>query len=97
MKNHKRIILKRNGVEESYNSKKIDESIWFAAQTVGGKDKKLATKLSGEVVTLLNKKYPNGEKINSSEIGELIEKTLIERGHAKTSKTYILFRENKNT
>jgi len=95
MRNHRRIIIKRSGVEEKYDPKKISESIWSAAQTVGGKNKTLAIKLSKEVIGLLNKKYPNGEKIKSLEIGGLVEKTLIENGHAKTSKTYILFRENK--
>jgi len=90
-----RRVLKLDGSIEEFNPKKISESIWKAALKVGGKDKKLARQLGKEVLDVLLHKYPNGNKIKTFIIGETVEKVLIERGHAKTAKEFILYRENK--
>lgn len=88
-------VVKLSGQEEEFNPQKISESIWKAAQKVGGKDKNLAYSLGLEVGGILEERYPNGEAIYTSEIGELVEKVLIEKGHAKTAKEFIRHRENK--
>ena len=88
-------VIKASGVFEEFNSEKIYRSIWLAAQKVGGKDENIAVSLKKEVLTKLSEKYPNGETIKTSEIGELVEKVLIERGHAKTAKEFIRYRENR--
>jgi len=86
-------VVKNNGVKEDFDKEKIVESIWKSALEVGGKDRSLAKKLAEEVVRLLV--IPAKAGIQTSTIGELVEKVLIERGHAKTAKAYILYRENK--
>jgi len=88
-------VIKLRGHVEEFNHLKISESIWMAAQKVGGKDRKLSQILGQEVRSILEEKYPNGEKIRTTEIGELVEKILIEHGHAKTAKEFIRYRENK--
>jgi ribonucleotide reductase alpha subunit len=88
-------VIKENGSRQDYDRQKIFTSIWNVASSVGGKDKTLARSLSSEVEEMLEDRYPNGELIKSQVIGELVEKVLIEHGHAKTAKAYILFRENK--
>jgi ribonucleoside-diphosphate reductase alpha chain len=88
-------VVKANGEKVSFDPQKIAVGIWKAAQEVGGKDKNLANALGEEVIVFLRKKYPNGESIPTSYIGELVEKVLIEKGHAKTAKAFILHRENK--
>lgn len=88
-------VLKADGRTEDFHPQKITNSIWLAAKKVGGKDRKLPKILGVEVTEVLSKKYPNGETIVTSEIGEVVEKVLIERGHAKTAKEFIRFRENK--
>jgi len=88
-------VIKADGREENFTSEKIIQSIWFAASKVGGKDKNLSMTLGQEVMGILGKRYPNGEKIQTTEIGELVEKVLIEKGHAKTAKEFIRYRENK--
>src|SRR3989344_3220463 len=88
-------VLKLSGNTEDFSSIKISESIWKAAQKVGGKDKDLSFQLGAEVRTFLEEKYPNGEVIKTTEIGEIVEKVLIEKGHAKTAKEFIRHRENK--
>jgi len=88
-------VIKSNGEVENFDEAKIINSIFFAAQNVGGKDKKTARVLGLEVSEKILKRYPNGVKITTSEIGELVEKILVERGKAKTAKAYILYRDNK--
>ncbi len=88
-------VLKIDGREQEFSTKKINESIWQAAKIVGGKNKKQSLVLGNKVVILLKKKYSNGKAIQTSEIGEIVEKVLIENGHASTAKTFIRYRENK--
>ena len=95
-KSHRKTkVRKIDNKTEDFSFKKVVGSIWFAAKNVGGKDKKRAHELGKEVMLLLVKKYPNGEIIKTSEIGETVEKVLIERGHAKTAQEFIRYRENK--
>jgi transcriptional regulator NrdR family protein len=70
-------VIKASGVFEEFKSDKIYRSIWLAAQNVGGKDENIAVTLKEEVLELLSQKFPNGEMIKTSEIGELVEKVLI--------------------
>jgi ribonucleoside-diphosphate reductase alpha chain len=92
---HTKKVQKLSGTNEDFIPTKITESIWKAAQKVGGKDKKLAVTLGFEVLEIIEKRYPNGEVIKTVEIGEVVEKVLIEHGHAETAKEFIRFRENK--
>lgn len=88
-------VTKLSGVEEAFNPKKITDSIFLAAQKVGGKDRKLAEKLGLKVLELIKEKYKSEKIIGTPQIGELVEKILIENGHTRTAKEYILYRENK--
>ncbi|MCA9390003.1 adenosylcobalamin-dependent ribonucleoside-diphosphate reductase [candidate division WWE3 bacterium] len=89
------IVEKLNGTKESLDIKKIVTGIWRSAQEVGGTDESLATKLADDVLEYLNENHPRKKSFKSSEIGDAIEKVLIEKGHAKTAKAFILYRENK--
>jgi ribonucleoside-diphosphate reductase alpha chain len=88
-------VVKLSGVTEEFQPMKVSESIWLAARKVGGKDKKRSVYLGKQVITILDERYPNGEAIKTTEIGELVEKVLIENGHAKTAQEFIRYRENK--
>ncbi|MFH1218470.1 MAG: adenosylcobalamin-dependent ribonucleoside-diphosphate reductase [Candidatus Peregrinibacteria bacterium] len=87
-------IRKRNGDIVDFDQPKITEAIWKAAKTVGGKDKSLANQISNQVSAVLEVFYKDETEIPSVEqIQDLVEKILIEGGHAKTAKAYILYRE----
>ena len=87
-----RMTRKRDGRIVPFDQEKITNAIFKAAQSVGGKDRELSKKLSDEVVSILEKKY--GDKpFGVEEIQDVVEKVLIEGGHARTSKSYILYRE----
>jgi ribonucleoside-diphosphate reductase alpha chain len=88
-------VIKASGSKEDFIPEKISESIWKAALKVGGQDKNLSLFLGAKVLTILEDKYPNGELVKTEEIGEWVEKILIENGHVKTAKEFIRYRENK--
>lgn len=85
-------IRKRDGRVVKFDQNKITNAIWAAAQAIGGTDRKLSEKLSDEVVKLLNEKY-DGKTPTVENIQDIVEKVLVENGHYKTAKAYILYRE----
>ena len=88
-------VVKLNGDFEEFQPLKISNSIWMAAQKVGGNDKELSYQIGEEVIETLTTRYPNGGARKTLEIGELVEKFLIEKGHATTAQEFIRYRENK--
>jgi len=88
-------VKKRLGKVEDFDKEKIATSIFKAAQRVGGKDTTLAENLSEKVENFLKEKFPKARTISTDEIGDAVEKVLIEEGHAKTAKTFILYREGQ--
>lgn len=95
MDKQKKQVLKADGRKEIFSPLKISESIWKAAVKVGGSDRSLADTLGLEVLSVITTKYPNGDVIHTHEIGEVVEKVLIEKGHARTAQEFIRYRENK--
>lgn len=87
-------ILKRDGRVEKFHPEKITWAIFKAANACGGKDFDRAHFLCEQVMEIAEKKY--GDKIPDVEgIQDIVEKVLIENGHAKTAKAYILYREKR--
>ncbi len=95
MDNLPKFVIKNDGAKQDFDAGKISRSIWLAAQKVGGKDQNLSNILGGEVVSYLVEKHYKEEDITSLEIGEAVEKILIENGHARTAQEFIRYRENK--
>jgi len=85
-------IRKRDGRIVDFAQEKITRAIWGAAQAVGGKDRKLAERLSNRVVALLEERFLQ-EIPGVEDVQDLVEKVLIEEGHARTAKAYILYRK----
>lgn len=87
-------ITKRDGREVPFNIEKIANAIYKAAQAAGGQDYDTALNLAEEVTILLDKKF-KGQVPDVEDIQDMVEKVLIENGHAKTSKEYILYRADR--
>ncbi|MCX8059393.1 MAG: ribonucleoside triphosphate reductase [Spirochaetes bacterium] len=87
-------IRKRTGQIVSYDSSRITDAIFKAAVAVGGTDYGLAVRLTKKVEEELVKKFGDGVP-TVEEIQDIVEKVLIENGHAKTAKAYILYRDKK--
>jgi uridine kinase len=89
-------VIKRDGSIVQFDQERIAESIYRAAVEVGGRDKDLAFEVANDVVRLMNKSMKLGEIPHVEEINDFVEKVLIERGHAKTAKVFILARAEKS-
>ncbi|MFZ2199717.1 MAG: adenosylcobalamin-dependent ribonucleoside-diphosphate reductase, partial [Microgenomates group bacterium] len=88
-------VIKRNDKEQLLDADKISDSIFLAAQDVGGTDDKLSHTLAKLVVERIEKHYGRIKKVTSAEIGDMVERVLLEATHYKTAKAYILNREKK--
>ena len=89
-------LRKRDGRDVSFDPNKITEAIYKAAQSVGGSDREMAMELTLDVLRLLKQKFNNGNLCGVEEVQDMVEKVLIERGHAKTAKAYILYRSKRS-
>lgn len=87
-----RKIRKRDGRVADFNPIRITNAIWKAAQAVGGKDHRRAAELTDKVMIYLEKNLKKGEIPSVEQVQDAVEKVLIEEGHAKTAKAYILYR-----
>lgn len=89
-------IQKRDGRIVDFDQERIAEAIWKAAQSVGGTDRSEAEKISNQVSAVLEVFFKDESEIPSVEqIQDLVEKILIEGGHAKTAKAYIIYRQKR--
>ena len=89
-------VVKRSGAIVPFNPDRITNAIYRAAVAVGGRDRERAEWLAGEVVRILERAAPAGHKPHIEEIQDVVEKVLIENGHAKVAKAYILYREERS-
>lgn len=88
-------IKKRDGREAPFNVEKISNAIFKAAQAAGGQDYKTSMELGEKVTLIINDKFKNATP-TVEDIQDTVEKVLIEEGHAKTAKEYILYRAERS-
>ncbi len=90
-----RNVIKRTGAVVPFTPERITNAIYRAAVAVGGRDRSTAENLTKQVVAMLEVLTPAGTNPAVEEIQDLVEKVLIENGHAKVAKAYILYREER--
>lgn len=87
-------IRKRDGREAPFNIEKIANAIYKAASVTGGRDYDTALRLAEKVVDYIEKRLD--KKIPSvEEIQDAVEMILIDAGHARTAKEFILYRAER--
>jgi ribonucleoside-triphosphate reductase len=87
-------IRKRDGREAPFNIEKIANAINKALNATGGRDYETALKLAERVVDYLEKNLKN-KAPSVEEIQDAVERVLIEAGHARTAKEFILYRAER--
>ncbi|HIJ97567.1 TPA: ribonucleoside-diphosphate reductase, adenosylcobalamin-dependent, partial [archaeon] len=87
-------VKKRDGRVAEFNASKIASAVWKAAQSIGGTNKKLPEELAQKVYHLLEQKF-SGQIPTVEDVQDAVEKVLIEEGHARTAKAYILYRQQR--
>ena len=88
-------VIKRNGTLVPFVPDRITNVIYRAAVAVGGRDKSTAEELAQKVIQYLQEHTPEGHIPNVEEIQDVVEKILIENGHSKVAKAYILYRDER--
>ncbi len=88
-------VFKRSGAKVPFRKERISNAIYRAAVAVGGRDKHTADKLADKVIEYLESIYEENYIPQIEEIQDAVEKILIENGHAKVAKEYILYREER--
>ena len=87
-------ITKRDGRTVEFDVNKIAEAIFKAAQVLGGRDREMAMYLAKQtelyLLEVCHNQVPTVEQIQDA-----VEKILIENGHARTAKEYILYRAER--
>ena len=79
-------VIKRTGAIVDFTPERITNAIYRAAVSVGGRDRVTSENLSKQVVEILKKTTPEGSIPEIEEIQDIVEKVLIENGHAKVAK-----------
>jgi len=77
-----------------FQKDKIENAIWKAVKAVGGKDKERPKDLTNLIVEKLDKIHGEHGIPDVEEAQDLVEKILIEEGHAKVAKAFILYRRS---
>lgn len=88
-------VVKRTGAVVPFRKERITNAIYRAAVAVGGRDRSTAEGLADQVVAMLEETTPPGHIPTVEEIQDTVEKVLIENGHARTAKAYILYRDER--
>jgi len=87
-------VIKRDGRTVPFDQSKIANAIFKAAQAVGGDDRVLAEELAAMVTLFLERNFADRPP-QIEEIQDTVAKVLIETGHARTAKAYILYRDKR--
>ena len=87
-------LLQRDGRETDFDINQISEAIYKAAEVLGGKDHDMANYLARQVeLYMLEVCHNNTPTVE--QVQDAVEKILIENGHARTAKEYILYRAER--
>ena len=90
-------IRKRDGRLVAFEEAKIAAAIRLAVKSVGGSDFERPAVIARQVVGILDVLYKDGRVATVENVQDLVEKILIENGHAQTAKEYILYRKQHET
>lgn len=87
-------IIKRDGREAEFCKEKIANAVYQAAQALGGTDYEESAHIADLTVDYLeNTLHLDAPTVE--QVQDVVEKMLIESGHARTAKEYILYRAER--
>src|SRR3989344_5678932 len=86
-------IKKRDGSIVQFEKSKIANAVFKAARSVGGHDMDEARRVADKVIKELEKQIEGIPTVEH--VQDTVEKVLIESGHAKTAKAYIVYRQKR--
>ena len=87
-------IIKRNGSEATFDSEKIVAAITKANNSEEGT--RLSPEQIHDIADYVEYKCNKiGRAVSVEEVQDMVERVLVEQGHAKTAKAYILYRADR--
>lgn len=89
------IIRKRNNVEVPFDSEKITEAIAKALHAVGDTSLEKAKEITSRVIERMKEMHGSKKTVTVEEVQDAVEFVLINEGHAKVAKAYILYRRRR--
>jgi len=89
-------IKKRDGKVADFNPEKISNAIFKAAQSVGGSDKSMADELAKKVIEFVEGQSKPDQIPSVEQVQDAVEKVLVDTGHYKTAKSFILYRQKRS-
>ena len=85
-------IVKRDGRVVPFDREKITFAVLQAAIAVGGRDREATERVTDDTIRMLEQRGYRDSYPTVEEVQDLVEKALVERGHARTAKAYIVYR-----
>lgn len=89
-----REVRKRDSRIVPFDESKITDAIYAAIRSVGEGDRALAVELASAVTHFLEERF-TGAIPGIEDIQDLVETVLIEMGHSRVAKAYILYRQKR--
>ena len=86
-------IIKRSGKIVKFDKAKIERAIYKSTEAIGDADKKLAKKITDDVLKEVIKRFHERSIPAVEEIQDVVEEVLIKKKHIKIAKAYILYRD----
>ena len=90
-----RQVVKRDGNTVAYQRDRIASAIFKAAASIGGHDRETAERLAGEVERRLQASFGGRCAPMVEDIQDQVESVLMERGHVRTARAYIIYRHER--
>ncbi len=88
-------IKKRDGRIVPFDHEKIYTAISKAAEAVGSYDREKTRPVVEKVLEYVEKTFSDAKAPTIEDIQDIVERVLIEQGHVKTAKAYIIYREEQ--
>ncbi len=88
-------IRKRDGTITKFNKDKIANAIYGAAREAGCESRAEIAVIADKVLEKVESEMPKGSIPTVEGIQDIVEQVLIETGHAKTAKAYIIYRQKR--
>ena len=89
-------VFKRDGSLVPYSRQRITNAIYRAAVAMGGRDKDKAEELALQVEGIVCENYSNEHPPMVEQVQDIVEKVLIEAGHAQVAKQFIVYRATQH-
>jgi ribonucleoside-diphosphate reductase alpha chain len=88
-------IRKRDGRIVPFDSEKIFSAISKAAEAVGSYDRETTKPIVAKALNYVEQNFDEEHIPTIEDVQDIVERVLIEEGHVKTAKAYIIYREEQ--